>query len=288
MTAWTILLVMTFQVGGEVLKGGNILLFSWRSKASASGHPSPVPLLRLLPIGGGSGQHLKTDQTQLKSVSKEERKLRLAILHAVRDSKVKLGDYRNPELWTKNNPDIPLPGKAVAAVRDGFETKGQCYRIYCTAYAQLILLYGTLKVASGEQTKKWNKEWDGLVVPNGIAGLGKDRFWKTSLAEDEGRMQYTEKDLKPGDNIYFDNPYFSPEDRARNPKIRGEEGSNVIYAGKNARNEGLVIALYTRKVYTFTEYRRHMKETWESVKNRSGVKLSDFKITMKRSPIVMR
>jgi hypothetical protein len=158
--------------------------------------------------------------------------------------------------------------------------------MYCTAYAQLILLYGPLKVASGRQTEKWNKEWDGLIVPTGIAGLGKDRFWKTSWAMDEGKKQYTEKDIKPGDNIYFDNPYYSAEERAKNPLMRGEEGSNVIYVGKNARNEGLVIALYTRKIYTFTEYRQHMKDTWESLKNRSGVKLCDFKITMKRSPIV--
>ena len=114
----------------------------------------------------------------------------------------------------------------------------------------------------------------------------KDRFWKKSWALDEGKKEYTEKDLKPGDNIYFDNPYFSAEERAKNPNLRGEEGSNVIYVGKNARNEGRVIALYTREVYTFTEYRRHMKDTWESLKNRSGVKLCDFKITMKRSPIV--
>jgi hypothetical protein len=102
-----------------------------------------------------------------------------------------------------------------------------------------------------------------------------DALW-TTTNRDAG---FRTEELKPGDQIWFKNRYYSPtlqdewlklakqyaaahdksEQWAKN-QIAGEGGSNLLYIGG-----GRVMSIYTNEVYTIAGYQEHMQD-WFTVK----------------------
>jgi hypothetical protein len=169
-------------------------------------------------------------------ISKEEANLRYHILKlAVRG---KLGfegrpysPWRDPSYWTKNDDDyyIVRPGKLPSDAIDDIWTDngGRKYRTGCKKATELIILGGILDLAQNLDRENNNT----LAVDEfnrRIRGLGRNpptdivpgREYTDILTS---RIGFDISDLRPGDQVWFENPRFSGG--------HGLEGSNIFYLG---------------------------------------------------------
>ena len=67
---------------------------------------------------------------------------------------------------------------------------------------------------------------------------------------------YDPDDLTPGDWVRMPNPFYV---KGSGPQFNGEQGCNVIYAGKNAQGVDIFVNTYGQQVYDVGGLRGHVK-----------------------------
>lgn len=257
----------------------------WRAAQSLDAHQTEVHHAPRL-----TKKMLAQARAELKAagVPRKEIELRLSVLKNVRDGKMyfpepsaHLPEVRNPKYWQLNADGCYVPkGSAVEAVRDLWETKNamQCYK-----YSSIILLKAMIDTATPEQLKTLDYLLAGKEIPAVLPQSGSGLFFKRK--EPRNGKSFRTKELLPGDQIWFYNPYFSrlsAADREK-PRYTGEQGSNVFYIGG-----GKVMTIYGGRVLSIPRYQRHMFG-WNSVHDRDRKKhphpsRSEFEICGRRSP----
>ena len=198
-----------------------------------------------------------------KDISSSERQVRLEIVRAVMTGTVirpsdDSPEMRNPAYWIlENDCFVVAPGiKPVEAIEDLWTLHGAdgtpVPRIRCLKYTTLIMIKGIVQYfrATGntDGIDAMNQFLGHKVIPDELPSKGYDILWKRHYETDR---------LLPGDQVWFDNPFFergrelfreqfqhealhsgkTPDVAAKCAKLRaksvtaGEEGSNAFYIG---------------------------------------------------------
>ena len=198
-----------------------------------------------------------------EDISTDERKLRLEIVRAVMTGTVirpsdDSPEMRNPAYWVLvNDCFVVAPGiQPVEAIEDLWTLHGvdgtPVPRIRCLKYTTLILVQGIIQyfrtTGNADGIDAMNDFLGHKVIPNELPNKGYDILWKRHYETDR---------LLPGDQVWFDNPFFErgrelfreqfqqealhagkePDSAASWAKTRakavtaGEEGSNAFYIG---------------------------------------------------------
>ncbi|HJT32978.1 MAG TPA: RHS repeat-associated core domain-containing protein [Pirellulales bacterium] len=213
--------------------------------------------------------------------------IRLRILENTNRGLVRFGDKRNPEMWEeKDGQYVPKKGvKPLDAINDLWQSPGN--QIQCKKYSSLIIIKSYADAVDDDELRdQINEQMTGKVIPNDLINEGEGELFQ--VKRDPTGPGFSENDLLPGDQVWFENPYYeqlTPQQR-RLARYRGEEGSNVFYIG-----DGKVLAIYpdrngTHHVYTIEEYRRRMM-SFHSVRDHfPNANPSDFQIRRVRVPWV--
>jgi RHS repeat-associated protein len=216
-----------------------------------------------------------------KDITPEEVELRLQIVRNAARGIVDVpsGDkdqMRNPKFWNDRGklPYIPYPGMARRAVEDLWNPldedsgKPKLYteKILCTKLVGLTILKSYIDLAEAAKDeatlKELDKAMDGKVLPY----LG-----KPIVETHKNEAGYKPEDLLPGDQVWFDNPYYDllSDEQKEEDAYLGDDGSNNFYVGK-----GLFIRIYpddpkvasdVHFVYDLKAYQDRMRD-WNSVK----------------------
>ena len=251
-----------------------------------------------------SQQHLDDARKEMdgRGLSQRDIAFRLAILQNVAKGRVKLpgagsDGSRDSNYWTQRNgkgPYIPkgMPSDAVNHLWiDGDN------RILCNKYTKLIILKSYFDIASKSERDAMNGKLNGTVYPDELGE--EDLMWEDSNA-------FEVSELLPGDQIWIKNPYWkkvkpdfwdkvypNPPDGLSNERkntytysdhYRGEEGSNLFYAGN-----GMVIGIYNRQVMSLDDYKNGMRgwnvsKDWDKFHKNNPCQASDFEIRTNNRP----
>ena len=198
-----------------------------------------------------------------EDISSNERHLRLEIVRAVMTGTVirpsdDSPEMRNPAYWVlENDCFVVAPGiQPVEAIEDLWVLHGAdglpVPRIRCLKYTTLILIQGIIQyfrtTGNADGIDAMNCFLGRKVIPDELPNKGYDILWKRHYETDR---------LLPGDQVWFDNPFFErgrelfreqfqqealhagkdPNSAANWAKLRakavtaGEEGSNAFYVG---------------------------------------------------------
>jgi hypothetical protein len=125
----------------------------------------------------------------------------------------------------------------------------------------------------------------GKVIPNELPDGGVGTLFEKPAPKDGAVFQSSE--LLPGDQIWFENPYFERLSRAQQRRYVGQEGHHVFYIGS-----GKVMDMYSRKPLSIEVFRRTFLR-WKSVRlvaERDNVKpkAAEFQIKAVRRVIIDR
>ena len=167
-------------------------------------------------------------------------------------------EMRNPAYWVlENDCFVVAPGiRPVEAIEDLWVLHGAdgtpIPRIRCLKYTTLILVQGFIQyfrtTGNADGIDAMNDFLGRKVIPDELPNKGYDILWKRHYETDR---------LLPGDQVWFDNPFFErgrelfreqfqqealhagkdPDSAANWAKLRakaitaGEEGSNAFYVG---------------------------------------------------------
>jgi hypothetical protein len=96
------------------------------------------------------------------------------------------------------------------------------------------------------------------VIPNDLRHDGVGTLFEQPRAKQREIFQSDE--ILPGDEVWFDNPYFERLSRRQQSKYRGQEGHHVFYVGG-----GRVMDMYNREPMKIEDF-RHTFLKWGSVK----------------------
>ena len=269
---------------------------------------------------------LATATAQLKNsgLSAAQQDVRIEVLEAVLTGTVQLPaggtvGTRNPTCWTNpagNAHDHYVVAAGQTAERaiddmwDGLYTP----KVWCWKYSSLIMVEGLFRYFQGQGNLAGINALNGIIgnkiIPSGLPSYGNGTLWTVRPEEDAPATGYALSSLLPGDQIWFQNPYFEQGkailvQNARAAAIAagksqaeinkavaaaealatGEEGSNVFYIGNDQ-----VVRIYGdhTRTYTIEEY-----ESWVMSDNTvqayiaagHQVSPSDFKIMRVRSVI---
>lgn len=146
------------------------------------------------------------------------------------------------------------------------------------------MLKSHLDVADADRLKELNRMFKDKVLPNDLESEGNGVFYENLTPKNGDTFGVDE--LLPGDQIWFENPYFErlkPE-RQDDEDFTGEQGSNIFYAGN-----GKVISIYGGNVMSLDAYRRGMLQwatvsQWNKYRDPDASK-DDFQIKSVRRPI---
>ena len=198
-----------------------------------------------------------------EDISSDESKMRLEIVRSVMTGTVirpsdDSPEMRNPAYWVLvNDCFVVAPGiEPVKAIEDLWTLHGAdgtpVPRIRCLKYTTLILIQGIIQyfrtTGNDDGIDAMNHFLGQRVIPDELPNKGYDILWKRHYETDR---------LLPGDQVWFDNPFFErgrelfreqfqqealhagkdPNEAAQWAKLRakavtaGEEGSNAFYLG---------------------------------------------------------
>jgi hypothetical protein len=192
-------------------------------------------------------------------------------------------EYRNPDYWTTNDDGSYIPrGRPTKAIRDLWRTESG---IRCAKLAALVMLKGAIDVADDTRIAELDEMLKGKVIPNDLPRSGVGSLFEKPHPR-KGAVFRTDE-LLPGDQVWFENPYFELLSRSLQRKYIGQEGHHVFYIGG-----GKVMDMYSRSPLPIEDFRKTFLG-WSSVKiaakqeNRDA-KAADFQIKSVRRVILKR
>ncbi len=165
-------------------------------------------------------------------------------------------EYRNPKYWKLNQDDSYIPlGSPTEAIRDLWRTKSG---IRCAKLSALVMLKAMIDVADAKRLAELNAMLQGKVIPNELPSKGIGTLFKKPSPKKGTIFQTVE--LLPGDEVWFENPYFEHLSRSLQRRYVGQEGHHVFYIGG-----GKVMDMYSRKPLSVEDFRKTFLQ-WKSVK----------------------
>jgi hypothetical protein len=206
------------------------------------------------------------------SLSDAERQVRLNSVEAVLTGTVAVPDddnpeVRNPSFWTLSERGyvVARNSTAVEAITDLWTVHDNdgapVPRIWCYKYSSLIMARAYIQHFQDTENNAGLAAMNGLighkVFPGDLPNGGERILWKRRKGN---------ADLLPGDQVWFENPYFdrgrelikqrayeeavhdgksadeaaTMAEKAADSAAAGEEGSNVFYLGNNQVARGAV------------------------------------------------
>jgi hypothetical protein len=221
-------------------------------------------------------------------LSEKETQLRLKIVENVATVKAYYPhadggrpEKRNPQFWTTNRDGSYIPREnATQAIRDLWQTESG---IRCTKLSTLVMLKAMIDVADASRIAELDKMLQGKVIPDDLPKKGIGTLFDKPTAKNGAIFQPAE--LLPGDEVWFENPYFRRLSSTLQRRYVGQEGHHVFYIGG-----GKVMDMYSREPLPIEDFRKTFLH-WKSVKIAANEehrepKAADFQIKAVRRVIV--
>jgi hypothetical protein len=192
-------------------------------------------------------------------------------------------ETRNPKHWVLNRDGLYVPrGSPTEAIRDLWRTESG---IRCRKLAMLVMIKALIDEADQGRLAELDDMLRGKVIPNGLPEEGIGTLFEKPEPKDGEIFQAAE--LLPGDEVWFENPYFDRLSRTLRQRYVGQEGHHVFYIGA-----GKVMDMYSRKPLSLEEFRGTFLR-WNSVRivaerERHKPKAAEFQIKAVRRVIVGR
>lgn len=208
---------------------------------------------------------LKEARNELNAAKLSEKEIRLRLKIVENVATVKsyfphvIGgppETRNSEFWEENDVGSYVPrGRPTEAIKDLWRTTSG---IRCHKLSTLVMLKGMIDVADAKQLSQLDDVLRGKVIPNDLPDEGIGTLFEHPDPKDGEIFQAAE--LLPGDEVWFDNPYFERLSERQQSRHRGQEGHHVFYIGG-----GKVMDMYSREPDSIADFRETFLR-WGSVK----------------------
>ena len=164
-------------------------------------------------------------------------------------------EFRNPKYWKLNEHGSYVPRSSpTQAVRDLWRTENG---IRCAKLSALVLLKAMIDVADAKRLAELDEMLRDKVIPNGLPNKGIGTLFEKPDPK-HGQIFRT-AELLPGDEVWFENPYFKHLSRSLRRKYVGQEGHHVFYLGG-----GKVMDMYGRMPMSVESFRKTFLH-WKSV-----------------------
>ena len=164
-------------------------------------------------------------------------------------------EMRNPKYWTENDEGSYIPrGKPSDSIKDLWQTTSG---IRCRKLSSLVMLKSLIDVADSKQLAKMDERLSGKVIPNDLPQQGIGTFFERRRPK-KGQV-FQNDEFLPGDNVWFENPYFAKLSNKQQSRYLGQEGHHVFYIGG-----GQVMDMYARTPVAIEDFRRTFLK-WRSV-----------------------
>jgi len=221
---------------------------------------------RGLRIGAADLVHLleeARDELEAAHLSEKEIRLRLKIVENVATVKSYFPhviggppETRNAKYWVENDEGSYVPlGRPTEAIKDLWRTTSG---IRCHKLSTLVMLKGVIDVAGPDQLEQLDDMLRDKVIPNDLPDEGIGTLFE---APDPKQGEVFQPDeLLPGDEVWFDNPYFDRLSEKIQSRYRGQEGHHVFYIGAER-----VMDMYSREPVSIEDFRETFLH-WGSVK----------------------
>jgi hypothetical protein len=165
-------------------------------------------------------------------------------------------EYRNPKHWKLNRDGSYVPrGSACEAVRDLWRTESG---VRCAKLSALVLIKAMVDVADEKRLAELDEMLRDKVIPNELPNRGVGALF--AKPKPKNGETFSTAELLPGDQVWFDNPYFDRLDRELRRKYVGQEGHHAFYIGG-----GKVMDMYAREPLPVEEFRKTFFH-WKSVR----------------------
>jgi hypothetical protein len=203
------------------------------------------------------------NELKAADLSEKEIRLRLKIVENVATVKSYFPhviggppETRNAKYWVENDEGSYVPrGKPTEAIKDLWRTTSG---IRCHKLSTLVMLKGLIDVADAKELSELDEMLQGKVIPNDLPDEGVGTLFERPEPK-EGEIFHVDEFL-PGDEVWFDNPYFERLNEKTQSKYRGQEGHHVFYIGG-----GKVMDMYSREPVSIEDFRETFLR-WGSVK----------------------
>jgi hypothetical protein len=193
------------------------------------------------------------DELETADLSEKEIELRLKIVESVATVKAYFPhayrgrpEYRNPKFWVQNEEGSFVPRRSpTASIRDLWRTESG---VRCHKLSTLVMLKGLIDTADAKKLAELDELLRDKVIPNDLPDEGVGTLFEQPDPE-EGDVFQAEEFL-PGDEVWFDNPYFDQLSAELQSRFRGQEGHHVFYVGG-----GQVMDMYSREAIPIEDFR---------------------------------
>jgi hypothetical protein len=201
-------------------------------------------------------------ELQAAHLSEKEVRLRLKIVENVATVKAYFPhviggppETRNSKYWMENEEGSYIPrGSPTAAIQDLWRTTSG---IRCRKLSTLVMLKGLIDVADAKQRAQLDDMLRGKVIPNDLPNQGLGTLFEAPDPK-HGKI-FQPDEFLPGDEVWFDNPYFDCLSPKLQSRYRGQEGHHVFYVGG-----GKVMDMYARQPLSIEAFRKTFLR-WGSV-----------------------
>ncbi|HEY1599466.1 MAG TPA: hypothetical protein VGG64_07680 [Pirellulales bacterium] len=193
------------------------------------------------------------DELETADLSEKEIELRLKIVESVATVKAYFPhayrgrpEYRNPKFWVQNDEGSFVPRRSpTASIRDLWRTESG---VRCHKLSTLVMLKGLIDTADAKKLAELDELLRDKVIPNDLPDEGVGTLFEQPDPE-EGDVFQAEEFL-PGDEVWFDNPYFDQLSAELQSRFHGQEGHHVFYVGG-----GQVMDMYSREAIPIEDFR---------------------------------
>jgi hypothetical protein len=203
------------------------------------------------------------DELRAAKLSEKEIQVRLKIVENVSTVKAYYPaadggrpETRNSKYWKLNQDGSYIPrGSPTRAICDLWQSESG---IRCAKLSALVMLKAMIDVADEKRLSELDDMLQGKVIPNGLPKKGVGTLFQRPMPK-EGDIFHT-AELLPGDEVWFENPYFERLSRSLQRTYVGQEGHHVFYVGG-----GKVVDMYSRKPLSIEDFRKTFLR-WKSVR----------------------
>jgi hypothetical protein len=190
-------------------------------------------------------------------------------------------ETRNSKYWKPNEDGSYIArGSPTQAIRDLWQTVSG---IRCAKLSALVMLKAMIDVADEKRLAELDAMLQDKVIPNELPKNGIGTLFEKPHPKKGDIFQTAE--LLPGDEVWFENPYFRRLSGSLQQRYVGQEGHHVFYIGG-----GQVMDMYSREPTSVEDFRETFLR-WKSVrivaeKEHREPKAADFQIKAVRRVIV--
>ena len=207
--------------------------------------------------------HAAREELRAAGLSEKEIQVRLKIVENVGTVKAYYPhadggrpETRNSKYWKLNKEGSYVPrGSPTQAIRDLWRTESG---IRCTKLSTLVMLKAVIDLADEKRLAELDDTLRGKVIPDELPKKGIGTFFNKPKPKKGEIFQTAE--LLPGDEVWFENPYFERLSRELQRRYVGQEGHHVFYIGG-----GKVMDMYDREPISVDNFRKTFLR-WKSVR----------------------